>query len=332
MGFLVVLLAAQCLVYVNPTSGASSVTSPRTIIVPDDFPTIKGAIDNASAGDTVFVRAGTYNITTEGHVSFYSFICLPITKPISLIGESCKNTIINATVAFETLLYSGIKVEADNVIISGFTITSNRNAVQLLGNNNTLAGNIIQLTGDGLAVGNGDGNVSSNVIEGAGRGDGINTNTNSIVSHNIIRNFNVGVTSLLGETNQSLFDNTIVNNIIGLRLDAPALLYQNNFENNFHYNIYLTTTKNLNATYNYWGTTNQTEIENSIYDNKNDALLGTVNFTPFLTVPNPNAIPIQPSKSTIPELSWLIILPLFLFVVFTAVLIEYRKRAHIIMW
>ena len=29
---------------------------PKTIVVPDDYPTIQSAIDNASAGDTVFVK------------------------------------------------------------------------------------------------------------------------------------------------------------------------------------------------------------------------------------------------------------------------------------
>ena len=32
-----------------------------TIIVPDDYPTIQYAIDNATSGDTIYVRSGTYN-------------------------------------------------------------------------------------------------------------------------------------------------------------------------------------------------------------------------------------------------------------------------------
>jgi hypothetical protein len=309
----------------SPTVKADS---PRTIIVPDDFPTIKKAVDNASAGDTVYVKAGTYDIAAEGYFSYYSFKCLAIFKPISLIGENCQNTVINATIDHETIVYSGIQVDADNVRISGFTIISNRNSVYILGNNNTLTGNIIKLTSEGGAVGVYNGNVSSNIIEGVGVGKGVQANKNSIISNNIIRNFHVGISSLIGETNQSIFDNTIANNTIGLGryLEAPALLYHNNIENNSQNSIYLTSNKDINASYNYWGTTNQTEIENSIYDNKNDSSLGTVNFMPFLTVPNPDALPIQLSKQTVPELSLLTILPLLLSVVSVALVLRYRKQ------
>jgi len=53
-----------------------------TITVPDDYPTIQEAINNANGGDTVFVRNGTYleNIT--------------VSKPMSLIGENNEATII----------------------------------------------------------------------------------------------------------------------------------------------------------------------------------------------------------------------------------------------
>ena len=33
---------------------------PKTIVVPDDYPTIGWAIGNASEGDTIFVKKGTY--------------------------------------------------------------------------------------------------------------------------------------------------------------------------------------------------------------------------------------------------------------------------------
>jgi hypothetical protein len=301
--------------------------SPRTIIVPDDFPTIKRAVDNASAGDTVYVKAGTYDIAAEGYFSYYSFECLAILKPISLIGENCSNTIINATIDHETIGYSGIHVQADNVRISSFTIISNKNSVYILGNNNTLTGNVIKLTSDGAAVAVYNGNVSSNIIEGVGVGDGVRAYKNAIISNNIIRNFHVGISSLIGETNQSIFDNTIVNNIIGLGryLEAPSLLYHNNIENNSQNSIYLTSNIDINASYNYWGTTNQTEIENSIYDNKNDSSLGVVNFTPFLTVPNQDAVPIQLSKQTVPELPWLLSLSLLLSVLAVAVLVRHRQ-------
>ena len=267
-----------------------AVASPRTIIVPDDFPTIKKAIDNASAGDTVYVKAGTYDIAAEGYyyfiVAFNAFCCLPIDKPISLIGENCQNTIINATGEdINAYFFVGISVRADNVTISGFTITSVRTALNLGGNNDTFTGNIIKITGEGLGVSIVNGNVSSNIIEGANRGDGVMANTNSIVYNNTIRNFNVGITSFLTDYNQSIFDNIIANNSIGLRLTVPALFYHNNIENCSQYSAVCVTSGNVSGAYNWWGTTNRQEISQKIFDNKNDSNLGTVAFEPFLTRP-----------------------------------------------
>ncbi|UCG37250.1 MAG: hypothetical protein JSV64_02955 [Candidatus Bathyarchaeota archaeon] len=58
-------------------------TEPTTIIVPDDYEKIQWAIGNASAGDTVFIEAGTY----------YELVV--VNKTISLKGESRDSTIID---------------------------------------------------------------------------------------------------------------------------------------------------------------------------------------------------------------------------------------------
>lgn len=56
--------------------------SPKTITVPDDFLTIQAAVANASPGDTVFVRSGSY----PGGIV--------IDKPLSLRGEDAKTTTV----------------------------------------------------------------------------------------------------------------------------------------------------------------------------------------------------------------------------------------------
>ena len=82
--------------------------SSKTIFVPDDYPTIQTAIDNASQGDTVFVRNGTYNEN------------LVIEKPLSLIGEDSRGTTIVGVYVYYSR--DTIIVSADDVSISGFTI------------------------------------------------------------------------------------------------------------------------------------------------------------------------------------------------------------------
>jgi len=91
----------------------------KTIVVPDDYPTIQSAIDHANARDTVFVKKGIYYLEgpTGQHIDG-----ITIDKSLSLIGEDSKTTILKPHFTNSNYLRSGIHVTADNVIISGFTI------------------------------------------------------------------------------------------------------------------------------------------------------------------------------------------------------------------
>ena len=81
----------------------------RIITVPDDFPTIQKAINNASSGDTILVKPGNY---TENIV---------VNKSITLTSTSgAENTLIQAASSFAPIIY----VTSSNAIISGFTLKS----------------------------------------------------------------------------------------------------------------------------------------------------------------------------------------------------------------
>lgn len=85
-------------------------------------------------------------------------------------------------------------------------------------------------------------------------------------------------------------NNTIILNSYGISFfaDANATICYNNIEKN-NYNIYLyssTQTGNINATSNWWGTTNTQAINQTIYDFKNDFNLGKTTFIPYLNTPN----------------------------------------------
>ena len=79
---------------------------PATLTVPDDFPTIQQAVSVAPSGDTIYVRAGTYN----EHVT--------ITKALTLQGEDRATTVIDGGGSGKTVISN-----ADYVTVRGLTIT-----------------------------------------------------------------------------------------------------------------------------------------------------------------------------------------------------------------
>ena len=88
---------------------------PKTIIVPDDYPTIQKAVINASAGDIIFVKEGTY------YAGGYSPI--KISKSLSLIGQDKEATIIEG-IEYRYISSAAIMdiESASGIDISGFTI------------------------------------------------------------------------------------------------------------------------------------------------------------------------------------------------------------------
>jgi hypothetical protein len=129
--------------------------------------------------------------------------------------------------------------------------------------------------------------------------DGIRSNNSaSRILNNAISNNLCGIG---GEG--AILNNTIANNNYGLwGPTALSTITNNNIFSNIQ-NIHLTenSTKleNVNAIDNWWGTTDASAINQTIWDFKNATNLGIVNFVPFLNEPNPSA-PIIPGFVPIP--------------------------------
>jgi len=126
--------------------------------------------------------------------------------------------------------------------------------------------------------------------------DGIRSeNFASTIQNNVLANNKVGI-SVTG----NIHDNTIANNweagIWGPR--PSATITQNNIYGNTQ-NVHLTEVNDINATDNWWGTTDASAINQTIWDHKNASNLGTLNFIPYLNEPNPLA-PSIPLSITIP--------------------------------
>ncbi len=184
--------------------------------------------------------------------------------------------------------------------------------------------------------------IANNTIEGgdAGNGIGINFEGGPYIADNVISGCRTGVSArgvqatiernliinniegiyVLSGTIQ-IRNNTIKDNFVAIRIRSYspsfASIIYNNIENNSQNSIYLEDTGDVNASYNWWGTTDTQLIELTIHDNKNDFNVGTVTFTPFLTTPNTEAMPI-------PELPSWIILPSFLIATLAGII--FRKR------
>ena len=82
-----------------------------------------------------------------------------------------------------------------------------------------------------------------------------------------------------------IHENTISNNSVGIQYFAyqsPANISSNDIFGNIEYNFKLGCSNDITAANNWRGTTNATEISQSIYDSKNDHTLGTVHLHTIL--------------------------------------------------
>jgi len=139
--------------------------------------------------------------------------------------------------------------------------------------------------------------ISHNVISGCEVAIGPATGT---IERNLVTNNNDGVDVGL----QAIIrNNTIVNNNrgIGGPSSSTTIIYNNIVNSSATGSIWMTNPEDVNATYNWWGTTDSQVISQGIrlhpfYPN-------SVTFVPFLTEPNPHAMPDSNAPSHISESS-----------------------------
>jgi len=190
------------------------------IIVPDDYPTLTAAICNASKGDTILVRSGTY----EGPINS----TIVIDKSVCIIGEN-NNTIINLYPAYNATwilgqpLYSysdAITITADSCSLQDLTIqmakpggsiTTKGNQI-LIANNRITAG---KTSATGVTLKGSNCRVTNNVIEGAitvnGTYNQVDANSASFIdvvgSYNFIKDNTCQGLGLAFSTNNVFLEN-----------------------------------------------------------------------------------------------------------------------------
>lgn len=233
----------------------------ETIIVPDDYPSIQEAINAATQGDTIFVKKGTYE-ETENQT-------LAIDKTLSLIGEDSQNTIIKLHPRWYPAWFSSpsyydnpIEIAANDVKISGFTITSEGGAISVTGNRTQIIGNMIKT---GLDIGSGShqtvaentlakgidfygsySKITSNMIAESNKGIRVGGFSNvvygnhvtgvskvpgislhgdgNIIANNTVTNCQSGLVCVLYDagSNNFVYSNKLISNVYGLQIDGGS--------------------------------------------------------------------------------------------------------------
>jgi len=205
----------------------------RKIIVPDDFARIQDAIDNATPGDTVYVKAGVY------HEQLW------INKSISLIGQNETTTVLETSQYEDTMT-----ITADNVSVSGFTIRNTENSptfslsygVKLSHvNNTTISDNTIMKNLEGVGIIGGSGNmIEYNWVAKNRYGIFVsNFSRNNVISHNYVSDSDWNGIELDWVDGNVVCANTIVNST-AYGLEIPIYAPSHNdiiFHNNFVHNV-----------------------------------------------------------------------------------------------
>lgn len=241
---------------------------------------------------------------------------------------TCRITAGSSTqILHNNLTNGGISV-ARGSISSGFPVISN----------NSISGGET-----GIYCRSGYANISGNVVSGCTTGILLSTEevfggswpSFPIVERNLIIHNDYGIKIALssrfsaGTATPTLLNNTITDNSVGIYLrqsnyEASPTITYNNIHNNSDYNLQLSeyTRNDVNATYNWWGTTDSQAINLTIRDYNYEFDLGKVIFVPFFTEPNPEALPLE--NPEIPEFPSIILLPLFVVTSFVVVVVRRR--------
>lgn len=239
-----------------------SAAGSKTIVVPDDYSTIGAAVGNASQGDTILVKSGTYHENVA------------VNKPLSIIGEGSESTVVIGNGG--TPSQSVFNVSASNVQISGFTIESRSyslttpsefaTGIGVAGDNCSVTDNRILNVYIGIYVGGwGDlcGGKSSMIISGNNItgtfSDGIRLfgGSGNMISGNNIIACNASAVAINGYLNL-ISGNNLDHNRQGIGIGSSnTVVFGNNITDGINWGIYFETSNTVAAanyiTGNRWG-------------------------------------------------------------------------------
>jgi parallel beta-helix repeat protein len=296
-----VTIEADSSVNIFKCSADSGITISGNVMLSECYVALMQAENDYTSpnnGHSINILSGSpivYNNTVKGEI--YS-------------GSTDSPRIFNNTVngAISVGLFYYLPVIADSPIIYGNTVYSSNDGIFVYAKspmitNNTIIGPGINGRGTcGIMLyvtAGGNALVSDNTISSFLSGITDSANSTVTIENNYITLCGQGINGV--GSNVIIRNNTFTENLVGINifLKGSPVIEFNNIQNSLNNSIYLADipwqnvliSDNINAANNWWGTTDESKIASSIYDNKYDSALGTVNFTPFLTSPNPQAMP-----------------------------------------
>ena len=172
-------------------------TEAAGLYVPGGYATIQSAVNAASAGDTIYVSAGTYNEAVY------------INKGIALVGVGTPT--ITASGLGETNAVTFEDIDTDSALISGFKITG-------------ATGNYPN--GSGIYCNNGSPTISSNTISGNSSGIACDSSSPFITNNTISGNSKVGIAC--DSSSPSITNNILTGNSCGILCNHSSPSITNN--------------------------------------------------------------------------------------------------------
>ncbi|MCW7076006.1 MAG: right-handed parallel beta-helix repeat-containing protein [Candidatus Syntrophoarchaeum sp.] len=292
------------------------------IWVPDDYLTIQAAVNSASAYDTIIVKDGTYTENVRVNTAHLTIKSENGSGSTMVQAASSNDHVFDITANYVNISgftvtgatsgtwTTGIRVNnADSCTISENNVNGNRHGIRLSGSSsqniirdNTVSSN--EKYGVYLSSDSTDENeIIQNTLASNEAGVYINNADYNNISCNYIFNNSYGIYLKAGSTDNTIKHNNIIAN--GELQD----------DGSYHWQFYNDQEEDVSATNNWWGTTDDDQINASIYDWHDNSEKGNVTYLPKLGGPS--------SCAEIPEPLTLVMVTLGILGVIGAV---YRKR------
>ncbi|MFZ2070632.1 MAG: NosD domain-containing protein [Halobacteriota archaeon] len=237
--------------------------SATTHYVPDNYAKIQWAVDNASVGDIIIVRDGTY---TEN---------IKVNKRLTIKSENGSTSTIVLAANWADPVFN---ITADYVKIIGFTVKGSAwGGISLLADYCNISNNNCSNNDDGIGLGySNNSTISNNTCLNNGIGIGLGYSNNNTISKNTcISNYEVGI-KLLYSYNNIIY----LNNIINSR-NVDSYESTNTWNSTLSITYTYKGTSYTNYLGNYWSDYGESKTEKDIYKGIRDTNMDGIGDIPY---------------------------------------------------